>query len=95
MPSYSAEIVTYGSINVPTALPPLTPQSAPRGELELQHFGTLSGALAYKKNEHATGAADHLRCNGRSGVTLSDEPQLLHVLLVRRNGMPALRVMLR
>ena len=42
-------------------LPPLTPQSASRGELQLQHFGTLSGALAYKKNEHATGAAYHLR----------------------------------
>ena len=71
-------------------LPPLTPQSAPRGELQLQHFGTLSGALAYKKNEHATGAAYHLRYHGTVGVTLSDEPQLLQVSLVRRNGMPAL-----
>ena len=47
--------------------------------------------MTYKKNDKATGAAYHLKYDGCTGVTLSDDPQLLDVALVRRNGMPALK----
>ena len=51
-------------------LPPISQHSAPRGELNLEHFGTLAGALAYKKDDKATGAAYHLKYDGCTGVTL-------------------------
>ena len=50
-------------------LPSIWPHSAPRGELNLEHFGTLAGALAYKKDDKTTGAAYHLRYEGSTALT--------------------------
>ena len=45
---------------------------------------------AYAINPVASGGDFHLRYDGAVGVTLSDEPQLLAVNLVRSNGSQAL-----
>ena len=47
---------------------------------------------AYAINPVASGGDFHLRYDGAVGVTLSDEPQLLAVNLVRSNGSQALTV---
>ena len=49
-----------------------------------------AGVSAYALDPNAEGGAFHLLYGGTVGVTLSDEPQLLEVNLVRSNGSPAL-----
>ena len=59
------------------------------GELTLSHHAA-TGVSAYVIDPTATDAGFHLLYGGTVGVTLSDEPQLLDVNLVRSNGSPAL-----
>ena len=59
------------------------------GELTLSHHAT-TGVSAYAIDPTATDGGFHLLYDGTVGVTLSDEPQLLEVNLVRSNGSPAL-----
>ena len=59
------------------------------GELELSHHAPAD-VPAYAKDPFASGGGFHLRYDGAVGVTLSDEPQLLAVNLVRSNGSQAL-----
>ena len=59
------------------------------GELELFHHGP-AGVRAYTIDPVASGGDFHLRYDGAVGLTLSDEPQLLAVNLVRSNGSQAL-----
>ena len=59
------------------------------GELTLPHHAT-TGVAAFAVDPAASNSAFYLRYDGTTGVTLSDEPQLLAVILVRRNGSPAL-----
>ena len=57
---------------------------------ELSHHAT-TGVSAYAIDFTATDGGFHLLLDdGTVGVTLSDEPLLLEVNLVRRNGSPAL-----
>ena len=57
------------------------------GEFELSH---TAGVQAYAIDPVAWGGGSHLRYDGDVGITLSDEPQLLAVNLVRSNGSWAL-----
>ena len=58
------------------------------GELTLSHHAT-TGVSAYAIDPTATDGGSHLLYDGTVGVTLSNEPQLLEVNLVRSNGSPA------
>ena len=55
------------------------------GELELSDHAP-AGVRTYAMNPVASGGGFHLRYGGAVGVTLSDEPLLLAVNLVRSNG---------
>ena len=55
----------------------------------MSHHAT-TGVAAYAVNRASSNGAFHLRYDGTTGVTLSDEPQLLAVNLMRSNGFPAL-----
>ena len=55
----------------------------------MSHHAT-TGVLAYAIEPTATNGGFHLLYDGTVGVTLSDEPQLLEVNLVRSNGSPEL-----
>ena len=55
----------------------------------MSHHAT-TGVSAYAIDPTATDGGFHLLYDGTVGVTLSDEPQLLEVNLVRSNGSPAL-----
>ena len=59
------------------------------GELTISHRAP-TGASALVPDPLASGGGFHLRYDGADRVTLSDEPQLLAVNLVRSNGLPAL-----
>ena len=59
------------------------------GELELSHDAP-AGVRAHAINPVASGGGFRLRYDGDVGRTLSDEPQLLAVNLVRSNGSQAL-----
>ena len=59
------------------------------GELNLSHHAT-TGVPAYAIDPIAADNGFHLLYDGTVGVTLSDQPQLLEVNLVRSNGSPAL-----
>ena len=59
------------------------------GELTLSHHAT-TGVSAYAMDLTATDGGFHLLYDGAVGLTLSDEPQLLAVNLVRSKGSPAL-----
>ena len=70
----------------------LPPQPTGRrifGELELSHHAP-AGVRAYAVNPVASGGSFRLCYDGAVGVTLSDEPKLLAVNLVRSNGSQAL-----
>ena len=71
------------------ALPPRPHENRVFGELTLSHHAT-TGVSAYAIDPTATNGGFHLFYDGTVGVTLSDEPQLLEVNLVRSNGLPAL-----
>ena len=71
------------------ALPPGPHANRVLGELTLSHHAT-TGVSAYAIDLTATDDSFHLLYDGNVGVTLSDEPQLLEVNLVRSNGSPAL-----
>ena len=71
------------------ALPPRPHDSRVFGELTLSHHAT-TGVSAYTIDPIAADGGFHLLYEGTVGVTLSDEPQLLEVNLVRSNGSPAL-----
>ena len=71
------------------ALPPRPLGNRILGELTLSHHATI-GEADYAVDPAASNGAFHLRYDGTTGVTLSDEPQLLAVNLVRSNGSPAL-----
>ena len=71
------------------ALPPCPHGNGVFGELTLSHHAT-TGVSAYAIDPTATDGGFHLLYDGTVGVTLSDEPQLLEVNLVRSNGSPAL-----
>ena len=71
------------------ALPPGPHANRVLGELTLSHHAT-TGVSAYAIDPTATDGGFHLLYDGTVGVTLSDEPQLLEVNLVRSNGSPAL-----
>ena len=59
------------------------------GELELVHHSP-TGMSAYAIDPAPSGESFHLRYEGAAGVTLSNDPQLLAVNLVRSDGSPAL-----
>ena len=70
----------------------LTPQPSEHrmfDELESSHH-VLAGVGAYAINLVPSGGGFHHRYDGAVGVTLSDEPQLLAVNVVRSNGSQAL-----
>ena len=71
------------------ALPPRPRDSRVFGELTLSHHAT-TGVSAHAIDPIAEDGGFHLLYEGTVGVTLSDEPQLLEVNLVRSNGSPAL-----
>ena len=71
------------------ALPPRPYDNRVFGELTLSHHAK-AGVSAYAIDPNAEGGAFHLLYGGTVVVTLSDEPQLLEVNLVRSNGSPAL-----
>ena len=71
------------------ALPPRPLDNRVLGELTLSHHATI-GVPAYAVDPAASNSAFHLRYDGTTGVTLSEEPQLVMVNLVRSNGFPAL-----
>ena len=71
------------------ALPPRPLDNEGLGERTLSHH-TTAGVAAYAVDPAPPNGAFHLRYDGITGVTLSDEPQLLTVNLVRSNGSPAL-----
>ena len=60
------------------------------GKLHLGHFDNDSGAHAYTDDPTQTGNAFRLYYVGEDIASLSPEPQLVYVNLVRRNGSPAL-----
>ena len=70
-------------------LPPRPYDNRFPGELTLSHHAT-TGVSAYAIDPTATDGGFHLLYDGTVGVTLSNEPQLLEVNLVRNNGSPAL-----
>ena len=55
----------------------------------MSHHAT-TGVSAYAIDPTATDGGFHLLYDGAVSVTLSDEPQLLEVNLVRSNGSPTL-----
>ena len=55
----------------------------------MSHHAT-AGVSAYVIDPTTTDGGFHFLYDGTVGVTLSDEPQLLEVSLVRSNGSPAL-----
>ena len=71
------------------ALPPRPFDNRVLGELTLSHHAT-AGIAAYAVDPAPSNGAFHVRYGGTTGVTLSDEPQLLAVNLVHNNGSPAL-----
>ena len=71
------------------ALPPRPHDSRVFGELTLSHH-SKTGVSAHAIDPIAEVGGFHLLYEGTVGVTLSDEPQLLEVNLVRSNGSPAL-----
>ena len=71
------------------ALPPRLHDNRVFDDLTLSHRAT-TGVSEYVIDPTAIGGGFHLLYNGDVGVTLSDEPQLLEVNLVRSNGSPAL-----
>ena len=70
-------------------LPPRPSDHRVFGELELSHHAP-AGMRSYAINPVASGGGFRRRYGGAVGVTLSDEPQLLPVNLVRSNGSQAL-----
>ena len=64
-------------------------QSRVFGELTLSHHAT-TGVSAYAIDPIAESGCFHFLYGGTVGITLSHEPQLLEVHLVRGNGSPAL-----
>ena len=70
-------------------LPPRPSDQRVCGELELVHH-TPTGMSVYTIDPAASGGGFHLRYEGATGVTQSDDPQLLAVNLVRSDGSPAL-----
>ena len=71
------------------ALPPRPLDNRVLGGLTLSHHAT-TGVAAYVVDPAASNGAFHLRYDCITGVTLSDEPQLLAANLVRSNGSPSL-----
>ena len=71
------------------ALPPRPRDNLVLGKLTLSRHATASVA-AYAVDPAVSNGAFHLRYDGTTGITLSDEPKLLAVSLVRSNGSPAL-----
>ena len=71
------------------SFPPRPSDQRVFGELTLSRHAP-TGASAFVPDPLAPGGGFHLRYDGADGVTLSDEPQLLAVNLVRSNGLPAL-----
>ena len=71
------------------ALPPRPHDNRVFGKLTLSHH-TTTGVPTYYLDPTATDGGFHLLYAGVVGVTLSDEPHLLGVNLVRRNNSPAL-----
>ena len=74
------------------ALPPRPHDSWVLGELTLSHR-SKTGVSAYAIDPIAEVGGFHLLYEGTVGVTLSDEPQLIEVNLVRSNGSPANRAL--
>ena len=70
------------------SLPPRSSESRIFGELELSHHAPAD-VWAYAIYHVASGGSFHLRYDRAVGVTLSHEPQLLAVNLIRRNGSQA------
>ena len=70
------------------ALPPRPHHHQVLGELTLSHHAT-TGVWTYAMDPTAMDGGFHLVYDGTVGVTLSNEPQLLEVNLVRSNGSPA------
>ena len=70
------------------SLPPQPSDHRIFGELESSHHAP-AGVRAYALNPVASGGGFHLCYDGDVGVTLSDEPKLLAVNLVRSNGSQA------
>ena len=71
------------------SFPPRPSDQRVFGELTLSHHAP-TGASAFVPDPLASGGGFHFRYDGADHVTLSDEPQLLAVNLVRSNGLPAL-----
>ena len=71
-------------------LPPRPHDHRVFGELTLSHH-TTTGVSAYAIDPIAADGGFYLLYDETVGVTLSDDPQLLEVNLVRSNGSPALR----
>ena len=71
------------------SLPPRPSDERLFGELELFHHAP-TGMSMYPIDPTASGGGFHVRYEGATGVTLSDDPQLLAVNLVRSDGYPAL-----
>ena len=71
------------------SLPPRLTDHRIFGELELSHHAS-AGVRAYAVNPVASSGGFHLCYDGAVGVTLSDEPLLLTVDLVRSSGSQAL-----
>ena len=84
-------VATAGCVllTVPIALPPRPSDHRIFGELELSHHAP-AGVRAYAVNPVASGEGFHLCYDGAVGVTLSDQPILLAVNLVRSYGSQAL-----
>ena len=71
------------------SLPPRPSDQRVFGELNLVHH-TPTDMSVYAIDPAASGGGFHLRYEGAAGATLSDDPQLLAVNLVRSDGSPAL-----
>ena len=71
------------------SLPPRPSDHRIFGELELSHHAS-AGVRAYAVNPVVSGGDFHLCYDGAVGFTLSDDPKLLKVNLVRSNGSQAL-----
>ena len=61
-----------------------------KGELTLSHLDGTRGASAFARHQTASGGAFHLRYAGTTGISLTPEPRLVEVDLVRRGGATAL-----
>ena len=71
------------------SFPPRPSDQRVFGELTLSHHAPTD-ASAFEPDRLASGGGFHLRYDGIDRVTLSYEPQLLAVNVVRSNGVPAL-----